>query len=47
LVGYMVGEVVVVFYRLEGRGLAEETEMVDWVGGWEEGLYRYEKVIEI
>ena len=33
----MVGEVVVVFDGLEGRGFAEEPEVVDWDGLWEEG----------
>jgi len=35
----VVGEVVVVFYGFESRGLAEEAEVVDWNGGGEEGLY--------
>ena len=35
----MVGEVVVVFYGFESRGLAEEAEVMDWDGGGEEGLY--------
>jgi hypothetical protein len=34
----VVGEVVVVFDGLEGRGLAEEAEVVDWDGSGEEGL---------
>lgn len=34
----MVGEVVVVFDRLEGGGFAEETKMVDGDGIGEEGL---------
>jgi len=35
----MVGEIVVVFYRREGRGFAEETEVMYWCWEWEEGLY--------
>ena len=35
----MVGEVVVVFDWLERGGLAEETEVVNWGGGREEGGY--------
>ena len=35
----MVGEVVVVFYGFESRGLAEEAEVMDWDGEGEEGLY--------
>jgi hypothetical protein len=35
----VVGEIVVVFDWFKGRGLAEETEVVDWDGGGEEGLY--------
>ena len=35
----MIGEIVVVFDWFKGRGLAEETEVVDWNGGGEEGLY--------
>ena len=34
----MVGEIVVVFYRREGRGFAEETEVVYWSRVGEEGL---------
>lgn len=34
----MEGEVVVVFYGLEGDALAEEAEVVDWDGRWEEGV---------
>lgn len=34
----MVGEVVVVFDWFEGCGFAVEAEVVDWDGGWEEGL---------
>jgi hypothetical protein len=32
------GEVVVVFYGLEGEFVAEEAEVVDWDGGGEEGV---------
>jgi hypothetical protein len=34
----VVGQVIVVFNGLEGRGFAEETEVVDGDGGGEEGL---------
>jgi hypothetical protein len=34
----MVGKIVVVFYGLEGRFLAVETEVVDWHGRGEQGL---------
>lgn len=34
----MVGEVVVVFYGREGRGVAEEAEVVDGDGVWEDEL---------
>lgn len=34
----MEGEIVVVFYGLEGDFLAEEAEVVDWNGGGEEGV---------
>lgn len=34
----MVGEIVVVFDGLEGRGFAVEAQVVDWDGGGEEGL---------
>lgn len=36
--GDVVRKVVVVFDWLEGRGLAEETEVVNGDRGWEEGL---------
>jgi hypothetical protein len=35
----VVGEVVIVFDWLEGRGLTEETKMVDWDWVGKEGLY--------
>ena len=34
----MVGQVVVVLDWLEGDGFAEETEVLDGDGGWEQGL---------
>lgn len=34
----MIGEVVVVFDRREGGGFAEEAEVVDGDGVWEDGL---------
>ena len=34
----VVGQVVVVFHRLEGDGVAEEAEVVDWDGSGEEGF---------
>ena len=37
----MIGEIVVVFDWFKGRGLAEETEVVDWDWVREEGLYCY------
>lgn len=37
----MVGEVVVVLHRLQGDGLAEEAEVVDGDGVWEEGLQSF------
>lgn len=36
--GGRVRQLVVVFDGGEGGGLAEEAEVVDWDGGWEEGL---------
>lgn len=36
--GGVMGELVVVFDGGEGAGLAEEAEVVDWDGFWEEGL---------
>ena len=35
----VVGEVIVIFDGLEGGGLAEEAEVVDWDRVREEGLY--------
>ena len=32
----MEGEVVVVFYWLEGDAFTEEAEMIAWNGGWKE-----------
>lgn len=43
--GTVVGEVVVVFDRGEGGGLAEESEVVDWDGGGEDGLDCWEVLV--
>lgn len=38
----MVGQIVVVFDRLQGGGFAEETEVVDGDGGRKKGLESWE-----
>ena len=43
----MVGQVVVVFYWLEGDGVAEETEVVDWDGIGEEGFESWGGLIRV
>ena len=39
--GPMVGKVVVIFDRVQGRGLAEETQMMDWNEFGQQGLKRW------